>query len=103
AIGVYMRAYIAVTGGAAMISFLAILYWQNRNAFQVLRLLLAWCAIICLIWVFLFHGLGGIIHYVTGRFYLSLDNSTAASLYADNNWMLLGLSLMCLFLVPLLH
>jgi hypothetical protein len=102
-LGLFMRAYITVTGGLAVLGSLAIFWVENHKGRPLLMYLLLGLASIALFWLSLYHSLSGLIHYLAGRLYLAVDNSTAASYYPDNNWPLLFLSLACLFAIPFLQ
>ena len=102
-LGMYMRAYITVTGSLAVLASLAILWYRSGNFRRPLYYLLLWITAISLLWLSLYHSLSGLIQYITGRVYLTIDNSTAASYYPDNNWTVLFLSIACLLAIPLMQ
>ena len=52
------------------------------------------------IWILLFGDLMGVITFFEGQYYLSRGNSVAASYYPDNNWFLLSIFILSLFVIP---
>jgi len=103
ALGLFMRAYITVTGGFAVLGSLVIFWIEQRNGRTLAYYLSIGLAAVVLLWMSLYQTFSGLIHYLTGRVYLAVDNSTAASYYPDNNWALLFLSLICLFAIPFIQ
>lgn len=103
AIAFYVKAYIAILTGAMFISFLIYEYIKYRKFRSSLNDALTMLGFILLTWTLMYKTLTGFIHYFWGILNLAQDNSAAAALYPQNNWLWISLSFIAVLILVLIN
>ena len=103
AIAFYIRSYVAILSGILSFSFLIFyLITDRKNLKLVIQDSFILWSLILLIWVLIYKTFDGFPDHVVGVFQLAQDNSSAASYYPQNEWLVLIPFLMIIFTFPLL-
>lgn len=98
----YVKAYVAIISGVIFISFISYNLFLDKRIKTFLFDCLSLLSAIVLFWIVMYGSVSGILKYFWGMFHLAQDNSSAAAYYPYNNWFILGLFILALFLlIPL--
>lgn len=99
----FIKANLAILSGMLFCSYECIEWFRKKNlkrlAADVGILLLC----ILLVWTWMYDSPSGLLRYVAGMLQLAQDNSSAASEYPYNDWLLLALFLLSFPLLLLLN
>jgi hypothetical protein len=96
----FVKAYVAIVAGTLFFSFVVYLFLQHKNFKKLLIDGLLLFGFMVFFWLLMFGTPRGFLNFVWGMFHLAQDNSSAASYYPQNNWIVLVLfmlSLLALF------
>lgn len=102
-LSIYVKAYAGILAGALTFLFIIIYYFQNKSFKKILLSILEILLLIIFLWLYLFSSFSGIFKYFLGLLSLALDNSSAVSLYPENNWILLAGFLVIVLIIPFLE
>ncbi len=72
---------------------------QSTEIYSLLTLI-SYPLVLCLLWTLFFGSVGGFLEYLMGVKELIIGNSDSASLYPDNNWIFLSVSIFSLLVFP---
>ncbi|HRY97999.1 MAG TPA: hypothetical protein P5550_02980 [Bacteroidales bacterium] len=90
ALALFVKSYTAVMGGVITGGFLLYQYLRFRSWRTTLRDLGLMGLAVLILWVGLYGSPWGLPRYLLGIWHLAQDNSSAASLYPQNDWWVLG-------------
>lgn len=99
----FIKAYVAIISLLISISFItySLICWNNfKDSIRDILLIILFTL---LIWLNLYSSFDGFLSYFIGIIHLAEDNSSAASYYPNNNWVLIGLSIFTFILIPFLN
>lgn len=94
AMSLYVRGYVAIITGLLGVTFTLIEFWKSRRSIILFFNALVILGCMIAIWLLLFQQFNGFFGYLRGLYELAQDNSSAASYYPENDWPILGLSLL---------
>jgi len=100
ALGLHIRAAFGIISVSFLFSYLLIDFYQTRNYKTPLYTGILFILSLVLFRFFIYGNLDGFFNYYFGLFQLSKESSAATALYPDNNWKLLGTSVLLFFLFP---
>lgn len=86
----FVKAYAAIVCSIITAVFLIYFLWKNRKIVPFLLDIALMSLLLCVVWLAMYGSLKGIMHYMMGMYALAGDNSSAAALYPQNNWLLLS-------------
>ncbi|MDD3687419.1 MAG: hypothetical protein PHE56_11695 [Bacteroidales bacterium] len=87
----YVKSYVAILSGAITAVSLLYFFVSSRNVKLLIIEIVAIFASLMLFWLIMFGTFKGYFTYLYGIMNLAQDNSSAASIYQDNNWWFLVL------------
>jgi hypothetical protein len=87
----FVKAYVAIVAGTLFFSFVVYLFLQHKNFKKLLIDGLLLFGFMVFFWLLMFGTPRGFLNFVWGMFHLAQDNSSAASYYPQNNWIVLVL------------
>jgi len=96
----YVKVHVAVIAATITFSFFILEWISHKRIMIALKDAGIIFTLFLLLWVIIFRSFQGFFSYATGMLHLAADNSAAASLYPENNWILLTLFLLMVFLLP---
>jgi len=99
----YVKAYVAMLSVSITASFLLLELIRNRKWIHSAKDTSIILLSLFLCWLLIHHSFTGIFRYFIGMLNLSINNSAAAALYPDNSWILIGIFIIALILVPFLQ
>jgi hypothetical protein len=92
----FVKAYVAIVAGTLFFSFVVYLFLQHKNFKKLLIDGLLLLGFMVFFWLLMFGTARGFSNFVWGMFHLAQDNSSAASYYPQNNWIVLVLFMLSL-------
>ncbi len=101
-ISIYIKISIGIISTTFLFSYFIYILAQHRTLKTSLLYLSFFPFLIFLVWLILYQTPTGFVDYWIGLKELTLGNSESASLYPDNNWFALSLSIICILAVPFL-
>jgi len=99
----YVKSDVAIISSIICVSFLANYFLVNKDYKKLILDILTLLGLMLLIWFLMYKTFSGFINYIIGMYNLAQDNSSAVSDYPYNNWWILSLSLIILFLIPFIN
>jgi hypothetical protein len=99
----YVKAYIAIISGVMFLSYTGYFLFNDKKLKTFLLDCLTLFTFISLCWILMYNSISGFPKYLLGMFYLAQDNSSAASYYPYNNWVILSLFILMFPLLILLN
>lgn len=104
AFALYIKSYVAIVSLMICISFVLYYLISDRNNFKKAIFDIALLSVLTiLIWCLMYGTFFGVSEYFIGMFHLAQDNSSAASTYPYNNWILLTAFLLITFSIPIIN
>lgn len=99
----YVRVYVGVVSGTIFIGFLLFFLVRDKNIKGVALDMLIYICGILLIWLCLYGTFHGFLRFLAGMIQLIQDNSSAASIYPQNNWVALSVFILIVLGLPVLN
>ena len=99
----FIKSNIAVISGIACFSFLLYFLVRYKNYKKTAIDIITNIGLLFLLWFIMYGTFFGLINYTVGMFQLAQDNSSAVSYYPYNNWLVLTVFLIIVFILPFIN
>lgn len=99
----YIKANLAIIAGLISLSFLVLEYFIYKEWKKTILSVAIGVFFLLFFWFLMYHTLEGFLHFILGMINLSQDNSAAAAVYPNNNWVFLSLFLLIIVILPFIQ
>jgi len=98
--GLYVKSYIGIIALLNVIAYLLVVMLVHKRYRFILFSFAGLLAIFSLTWLLIYHHLDGLGRFLYATIEFSKNNSSAAAIYPENNWLLLSGSIVLFLLLP---